>query len=794
MDVFAQGRAPGCRNSAQVHNGLVTVPGAYVVRAVSRTQTEGGCGCGVMAPDILCCVPDLRPDLTGHPVALFVFSNLREQKGGLTRAWLRRLSVFHEAGWDTHIATIHPQPEIDETLQAWRERGWLPLATSVHHYQRRDKRFRPSWRRRTDDTFTRDDRVADWLDWLVGRLPGVVVFADSPVTYAPVAMMRNPYVGRVMTVHLAHRKGGVSGAPTGEEATRSRRARQIRSRYAGPVGQPRLSGRLLPFAPAAEAVVALTDRQAADLGQDVPGLEVHVIPNMIDPVPPGLVADRDPLRVVQLGRLDSVKRVDHAMRAVAIAARTLPGLRLDVYGRGPELEHLLELRRELGLEEIVAFPGFTEDPIGVLAAASVSLMTSRREGFGLAVAESLAAGTPVVTYDVDYGPAELVEDGVNGRVVPDGSMEQLAEALVEVLADRVAWGEMSRAAPAAAKRLRPEVVAAQWLDLASGVASRIDLPAATFVVEDLRVRRGGLEVAGVAVGASEAGLVSHVGIEGGVAVPVEVPEGVVAQQRTPSELTPPIARDVRAELPWSSVARWPAGAPLVARTAGSEIVPALGPGLPVTVAPTQAGPVIIGWDEEGAAVRRLPDRDVVAVTGRVTSVRAAVGEDVTVLSEVPIAAAHVSRAQGATTEVALDLLPGLDLTDDSVLAVAAGAGDRAVRVGRLHVAPPAAGSARTPGVVGGVIEWDAAALAELRRTGPTPAVVWLAVGRSLRMVGPVNLAPGRVLALGVAGRWVLAPSTTGRAMLVPGRGLRIRLGQAARRLGRNSRAFDRGRN
>ena len=166
-----------------------------------------GAGCPG-APDILSPVPDTRPDLTGHPVALFVFSNLREQKGGLTRAWLRRLSVFHEAGWDTHIATIHPQPEIDETLDAWRARGWLPEATSVHHYQRRDKRFRPSWSRRTDETFTRDDRVADWLDWLVGRLPGVVVFADSPVTYAPVAMMRNPYVGRIMTVHLAHRKGG----------------------------------------------------------------------------------------------------------------------------------------------------------------------------------------------------------------------------------------------------------------------------------------------------------------------------------------------------------------------------------------------------------------------------------------------------------------------------------------------------------------------------------------------------------------------------------------------------------
>ena len=133
-----------------------------------------------------------------------------------------------------------------------------------------------------------------------------------------------------------------------------------------------------------------------------------MIPNMIDPVPSDLVPVRDPLRVVQLGRLDSVKRVDHAMRAVGIAAQAFPGIRLEVYGRGPELEHLLELRSELGLEDVVSFPGFTEDPIEVLAGAAVSLMTSRREGFGLAVAESLAAGTPVVTYDVDYGPAELV--------------------------------------------------------------------------------------------------------------------------------------------------------------------------------------------------------------------------------------------------------------------------------------------------------------------------------------------------------------------------------------------------
>jgi glycosyltransferase involved in cell wall biosynthesis len=727
-------------------------------------------------------VPDTRPDLTGHPVALFVFSNLREQKGGLTRAWLRRLSVFHEAGWDTHIATIHRQPEIDDTLAAWRERGWLPAATTVHHYQRRDKRFRPSWSRRTDESFTRDDRVADWLDWLVGRLPGVVVFADSPVTYAPVAMMRNPHVGRIMTVHLAHRKGGASAGQSGAGAIRSRRASQIRSRYAGPVGQPRLSGRLLPFAGAADAVVALTHKQAADLIEDLPGLEVHVIPNMIDPVPSDLVPVRDPLRVVQLGRLDAVKRVDHAIRAVGIAARAFPGIRLEVYGRGPELEHLLELRSELGLEDVVSFPGFTEEPLEVLAGSAASLMTSRREGFGLAVAESLAAGTPVVTYDVDYGPAELVSDGVNGRVVADGSVEDLAAALVQVLADPEAWSRMSQAAPAAAERLRPDVVSAQWLDLAVDVAARVEVPSRAFLVEDLRVRRAGLDVEGVVIGAVT--LPGRVRILGGAEVPLEAPEDLSTGASRSDRATGLVARDVRATLPWSAVALWPDAAALAASTGEGVSIPVRGPGLPVTVAPTEARTVLVGWDEEQGVVRRVTGPDPVAVTGRLTSVRADVGEDVTVLSEIPIARARVSSSRATSTDLEVHLLPGLALTAESELAVAAGAGDHAVRVGRFRLAGGEADPAKPRDTVLGVIEWDAQGLAELLSAGTAPALVWLSVGISLRLVAPVELDAGRVLALDAGDRWVLAPAASGRAMLVPGRGLRIRLAQAARRLRR----------
>ena len=65
--------------------------------------------------------------------------------------------------------------------------------------------------------------------------------------------------------------------------------------------------------------------------------------------------------------------------------------------------------------------------------------------------------------------------------------------------------------------------------------------------------------------------------------------------------------------------------------------------------------------------------------------RAAVGEDVTVLSEVPIARARLVGSRATTTVVEVQLMPGLVLTDGSELAVAAGAGDHVVRVGRFRM-------------------------------------------------------------------------------------------------------------
>lgn len=738
---------------------------------------------------ILATVPDSpsRPGRTHRPAALFVFSSLREQKGGLTVAWLRRLAVFAAAGWDTHVATIHRQPDIDQIVAAWRARGVLPASTCVHQFQERDRRLRTRWSRPDDETFSRDDRVADWLDWLVGRIPGVVVLADSPVAYAPVALMRNPFVGRVMTVHLSHRFGGlrsVSHLPAPE------------SRYSGIPGRPKLQDRLLPFAAAADVVVAPTHRQAEHLRADLPGCDVRTIPNIVDPdalgttLPGEPPPEHDPLLVVIVGRLEALKRLDDALRAFALVVAQVPGARLEVHGLGPDLQRLLALRSKLGLDDVVSFPGFTDRPGRVLAGAALSVLTSAREAFGLSVAESLAVGTPVVCYDIDYGPGELVVDGVNGRLVADGSVEGLAATIVELLTDPATLARMRADAPTSVARLRPAEVGRCWLDLAAEVASRVALPDGALLVEGVRLRRRGLVLSGVVVGTDPAAAPVRVGIDGPDPGPggPEAAGTVVVGQPSPDG-------DASAVLPWSHVGRWLIGTALRAWAADGREVPVLGPCVPRTVVPTEQGLKVLGASEAGGLVALDPGAELggdplVLVRARTTTARVLVDGEATIVTEILRARGTLlpGGAGAARVEVTTDL-PGVGLEDGATLALAAKVADALVAVGTVGPMSgrwerPDGSPAHWRGV--GDVAWDAEALAAL--AGPDSPVaalpLSLAIGRTPRAVGPVTAARGSSARPVAGGPWRAVGGPSGRALLIRGEpgGVRAVTSSVRRRL------------
>ena len=149
----------------------------------------------------------------------------------------------------------------------------------------------------------------------------------------------------------------------------------------------------------------------------------------LEPPPP---TPAEPV-VVFAGRHIPEKDAPAAVRAIAEAARRVPGLRGEVFGDGPERPKVLEAVAETG--GVVEAPGFvaSERVDAALRRALCMVLPSRREGYGQVVVESAARGTPsVVAAAPDNAAVELVEEGVNGFVAASASPADLADAIVRV--------------------------------------------------------------------------------------------------------------------------------------------------------------------------------------------------------------------------------------------------------------------------------------------------------------------------------------------------------------------------
>jgi glycosyltransferase involved in cell wall biosynthesis len=139
--------------------------------------------------------------------------------------------------------------------------------------------------------------------------------------------------------------------------------------------------------------------------------------------------------VVFAGRLIPEKRAPLGVAAVARAKARVPGLRAVFYGDGPEREAVRQAIVEHGVQDVVSAPGFAESEVleEDMRRAMCMLLPSRREGYGLVVVEASARATPsVVVAAEDNAAVELVEDGVNGVVAGDGTVETVADAIVRV--------------------------------------------------------------------------------------------------------------------------------------------------------------------------------------------------------------------------------------------------------------------------------------------------------------------------------------------------------------------------
>ena len=191
-----------------------------------------------------------------------------------------------------------------------------------------------------------------------------------------------------------------------------------------------------------DAVVWLTEQQRSDAERR---FEAHpgavVIPHPAEPLAafPD-PAKRDPNLAIMVARLAEQKRIAHAIRAWPIVVEQNPAARLEIYGEGVQRAMLEELAAELGVDESVHFMGYDPNASSAMERAGLLIVSSNYEGHSLVVLEAFSRGCPIVAYDISYGPAETIVDGVNGLIVPPGDIPALGAAVASLLgdADRIA--------------------------------------------------------------------------------------------------------------------------------------------------------------------------------------------------------------------------------------------------------------------------------------------------------------------------------------------------------------------
>lgn len=170
-------------------------------------------------------------------------------------------------------------------------------------------------------------------------------------------------------------------------------------------------------------------------------------------------------RAIAVGRLTYQKGFDRLIKVWRKVHVTCPEWNLDIIGGGEDKEQLEGMIRKEGLEGIVSVVPPTGNIAQEYLEASLLVLTSRYEGFGLVLTEAHSFGVPTVAFDCKCGPSDIIIDGVNGFLVKEGDIDQLAEKIICLLQDDDMRIHMGKAAKLTSANFSEERVMAQWVEL-----------------------------------------------------------------------------------------------------------------------------------------------------------------------------------------------------------------------------------------------------------------------------------------------------------------------------------------
>lgn len=233
----------------------------------------------------------------------------------------------------------------------------------------------------------------------------------------------------------------------------------------------------------ADHFVALSHGVSEDFKQSFPrwservsviynaGYDAGVVRGAAEPVTDVPPLPAEARLLVSCGRLTAQKNHAVLLRALAVARKTAD-VRLWILGRGELRSQLEGLASRLGVAEAVRFLGFQPNPFKYVARADAFVLSSDWEGFGNVLVEAMALGVPVISTACPFGPPEIIQSGETGLLVPVGSAESLAGAIVRLCSDRILADRLGRAGKLRAEDFHAKRIAGEYEHLLEQLAER----------------------------------------------------------------------------------------------------------------------------------------------------------------------------------------------------------------------------------------------------------------------------------------------------------------------------------
>ena len=201
-------------------------------------------------------------------------------------------------------------------------------------------------------------------------------------------------------------------------------------------------------------------RQDAEMWGNLPNL--GVMPNAVVTMPHKEHQSGNH-RVIAVGRLDYQKGFDRLLDAWAlIPAELRKSWRLDIFGQGEWEEKLKQQIVSLGIGESAAVNKPTDTIFDEYAASDFLVMTSHYEGFPMVMIEAMACGVPTVCFDFLCGPRDIIANGINGIIVPEGDLQALATAMQQLMEHPEQLAHLSEQAKRISEEFSQEVIMKRW--------------------------------------------------------------------------------------------------------------------------------------------------------------------------------------------------------------------------------------------------------------------------------------------------------------------------------------------